>query len=58
MGDEAELPAPAWWDDLGDDELLRRLCQRGVRYLPARALVRDRDWSDYARGLISDALAR
>ena len=54
---EAEAPA-TWWDDLGDDELLRRLTQRGVRFQAARQLVRDRDRAELARRLITKALAR
>lgn len=48
----------AWWDDLGDDELLRRLTQRDVAFEPARRLVADRDRDQLARRLITKALAR
>ena len=51
-------PATAVWDDLGDDELLRRLTQRGVAFEPARRLVADRDRDQLARRLITKALAR
>jgi len=55
----AVAPAPAaWWDDLGDDELLRRLVQRGVRWEAARRLVRDRDREPVARQAISRTLRR
>jgi len=52
-----DAPAVAWWDDLGDDELLRRLTQRGAQLEPARRLVADRDRHDLARRLITKTLA-
>lgn len=50
-------PTTAAWDDLGDDELLRRLTQRGVAIEPARRLVADRDREPMARRLITRTLA-
>lgn len=51
-------PTAAEWDDLGDDELLRRLTQRGVALEPARRLVADREREPMARRLITKTLAR
>lgn len=53
-----DAPATVWWDDLGDDELLRRLTQRGVALEPARRLVADREREPMARRLIAKTLAR
>jgi hypothetical protein len=58
MTDHDTAAGPAEWDDLGDDELLRRLTQRGIRFQPARRLVADRDRSALARRCITEALAR
>lgn len=41
-----------WWDRLGDDELLRRLVQRGVAPEQARYYVTQRDRSPAVRRTI------
>lgn len=52
----SEQAADAWWDALGDDELLRRLVQRGVQDVVARSLVEGRDTRQAARDRIAKEL--
>jgi hypothetical protein len=47
----------AWWDRLGDDELVDRLIQRDMAPDLARYLARTRDRSEISRRQIATRLA-